>query len=83
MNLGKTKVMIFYAFNSNKRAATFTAIEGLIKVVTSYIYLGVTFTSQQGPFSMAQAAIDRLSRGYAALAMLERKCHHAHFHEPA
>ncbi|MCO5570832.1 hypothetical protein L7F22_024560 [Adiantum nelumboides] len=31
---------------------------------------------------MAQAARDRITRGYAALATLERTCHQAHFHEP-
>ena len=31
---------------------------------------------------MAQAARDRLTRGYAALAMLEGQCHQAHFQEP-
>ena len=51
-------------------------------MVTSYIYLGATFTGRQGPFSMAQAATNRLTRGYATLAMLERRCHQAHFLEP-
>lgn len=31
---------------------------------------------------MRQAAIDRLTRGYTALAMLERRCHQTHFQEP-
>ena len=31
---------------------------------------------------MARAARDRLTRGYATLAMLERQCHQAHFQEP-
>ena len=82
VNLGKTKVMIFHTSRSVQRAATFTASGGLVEVVTSYVYLGVTFTSRQGPFSMAQAATDRLTRGYSALAMLERRCHQAHFQEP-
>ena len=30
---------------------------------------------------MAQATKDRLTRGYVALAMLERQCHQAHFQE--
>ena len=82
VNLGKTKVMIFHTSSAARRAATFTAAGGPVEVVTSYVYLGVTFTSRQGPFSMAQAATDRLTRGYAALAMLERRCHQAHFQEP-
>ena len=72
MNLGKTKVMIFHTSSAVRSAATFTAAGGWIEVVTSYVYLGVTFTSLRGPFTMRQAATDRLTRGYATLAMLER-----------
>ncbi|MCO5607542.1 hypothetical protein L7F22_061739 [Adiantum nelumboides] len=31
---------------------------------------------------MTQAARDRLTRGYSALALMERQCHQAHFQEP-
>ncbi|KAH6554830.1 hypothetical protein KP509_1Z303800 [Ceratopteris richardii] len=65
-----------------RNGAGFRAGGGQIEVVTSYVYLGVTFTSLPGPFSMRQAATDRLTHGYAALAMLERRCHQAHFQEP-
>ena len=82
VNLGKTKVMIFHTSSAVRSAATFTAAGGQVDVVTSYVYLGVTFTSLPGPFTMRQAATDRLTRGYAALAMLERRCHQAHFQEP-
>ena len=45
VNLGKTKVMIFHTSSAVRSAATFTATGGQIDVVTSYVYLGVTFTS--------------------------------------
>ena len=82
VNLGKTKVMIFHTSPAVRSTATFTAAGGAIEVVTSYVYLGVTFVSLPGLFSMHQAATDRLTRGYAALATLERRCHQAHFQEP-
>ncbi|MCO5556897.1 hypothetical protein L7F22_010451 [Adiantum nelumboides] len=31
---------------------------------------------------MTQAARDRLTKGYSALALMERQCHQAHFQEP-
>ncbi|MCO5549866.1 hypothetical protein L7F22_003340 [Adiantum nelumboides] len=74
VNLGKTKVMIFHT-------SVFTAVGGQVEVVDSYVYLGVTFKGTTGRFSMAEAARDRFMRGYAALAMLERRCHQAHFQE--
>ena len=76
MNLGKTKVIIFHTSSAVRSAATFTAVEGgRVDVVTSYVYLGVTFTSLPGPFTMRQVAPNRLTQGYAALAMLERRYH--------
>ncbi|KAI5054061.1 hypothetical protein GOP47_0031046 [Adiantum capillus-veneris] len=74
--------MIFHTSSAVRSAATFTAAGGQVDVVTSYVYLGITFTSLPGPFTMRQAAADRLTRGYAALTMLERRCHQAHFQEP-
>ncbi|MCO5589434.1 hypothetical protein L7F22_043401 [Adiantum nelumboides] len=53
-----------------------------MEVTCSYVYLGVIFTAASGTFSMTQAARDRLTRGYASLAMMERQCHQAHFQEP-
>ena len=47
VNLGKTKVMIFHTSSAMRSAATFTAGGGRVDVVTSYVYLGVTFTSLQ------------------------------------
>lgn len=53
-----------------------------VEVTPSYVYLGITFSSTGGRFSMRQAAHDRLTRGYASLALLERQCHQSHFQEP-
>ena len=82
VNLGKTKVMIFHTSAPVRRHAVFTLAGGQVAVVDSYVYLGITFASPPGRFTMAQAAKDRLTRGYAALALLERQCHQAHFQEP-
>ena len=82
VNLGKTKVMIFHTSGQIRRHTTFTLTGGQVEVVDSYVYLGITFASTAGRFSMARAATNRLTRGYAALAMLERQCHQAHFQKP-
>ncbi|MCO5598486.1 hypothetical protein L7F22_052583 [Adiantum nelumboides] len=82
VNLGKTKVLIFHTSAQIRRQSRFTAAGGDIEVTGSYVYLGVTFTAASGTFSMTQAARDRLTRGYASLAMMERQCHQAHFQEP-
>ena len=52
VNLGKTKIMIFHTSSAVRSAATFTATGGRVEVVTSYVYLGVTFTSLPGPFTI-------------------------------
>lgn len=74
--LGKLKVMIFHTSHGVMRTRTFTATGGHIGVVQSYyVYLGVTFASRVVSFTMRQAATDRLTQGYAVLAMLEQRCH--------
>ena len=51
-----------------------------VEIVDSYTYLGVVFS---GPiFTMRPAMQARISRGYAALAKLERQCYHSHFQDP-
>ncbi|MCO5600752.1 hypothetical protein L7F22_054867 [Adiantum nelumboides] len=80
--LGKTKVLIFHASRQVRSRATFTLAGGRVEVTDSYVYLGTTFTATTRRFSMASAARDRITRGYATLAMLERRCHQAHFQEP-
>ena len=82
VNLGKTKVMIFHTSTLVRRQSIFTLAGGQVEVVDSYVYLGITFASPPRRVTMAQAARDRLTRGYAALALLERQCHQAHFQEP-
>ncbi|KAH7307766.1 hypothetical protein KP509_22G076800 [Ceratopteris richardii] len=82
VNLGKTKVMIFYTSAQVRRHSLFTAAGGPIEVVGSYVYSGVTFTAASGVFSMSQAARDRITCGYTALALMERQCHQAYFQEP-
>eukprot|EP00249_Psilotum_nudum_P024953 c29331_g2_i2 orf=1-1479(+) len=82
VNLGKTKVLIFHTSARVRRQSSFTAAGGDIEITSSYVYLGVTFTATSGAFSMTQAARDRLTRGYSALAQMERECHQAHFQEP-
>ena len=82
VNLGKTKAMIFHTLAQVRQQTTLTLAGGEVEIVGSYVYLGITFTATQGKFSMAQAARDRLTRGYAALGALERQCHQAHFQEP-
>ena len=82
VNLGKTKVMIFHTSQQGMAHASFTFARGPVEIVTSYVYLGVTFSTAATHFTMGSAAQDRLTRGYAALAMLERRCHQAHFQEP-
>ena len=82
VNLGKTKVMIFHTSRQGMAHASFTFAGGPVEIVTSYVYLGVTFSTAATHFTMGSAAQDRLTRGYAALAMLERRCHQAHFQEP-
>ncbi|MCO5558046.1 hypothetical protein L7F22_011621 [Adiantum nelumboides] len=82
VNLGKTKVLIFHTSARVRRQSSFTAAGGDIEIIGSYVYLGMTFTATSGAFSMAQAARDRLTRGYSALAQMERECHQAHFQEP-
>ena len=72
VNLGKTKAMIFHTSGQIRRQAIFTLAGGQVEVVDSYVYLGITFASTAGRFSMIRAATDRLTRGYAAPAMLER-----------
>jgi len=72
VNLGKTKVMIFHTSRGVRHSTAFTVAGGRVEVVESYVYLGVTFASPPGRFTMAQAARDRLTTGYAALAMLEK-----------
>ncbi|MCO5562022.1 hypothetical protein L7F22_015648 [Adiantum nelumboides] len=72
LNLGKTKVLIFHTSAQVRRQSAFIAGGGSIEIIGSYVYLGVTFTAASGVFSMAQAARDRLTRGYSALALMER-----------
>ncbi|MCO5601415.1 hypothetical protein L7F22_055536 [Adiantum nelumboides] len=72
VNLGKTKVLIFHTSARVRRQSSFTAAGGDIEITSSYVYLGVTFTATSGAFSMTQAARDRLTRGYSALAQIER-----------
>ncbi|MCO5612736.1 hypothetical protein L7F22_067005 [Adiantum nelumboides] len=75
VNLGKTKVLIFHTSATVRRRSAFPFGTSQIEVVESYVYLGITFTARTGRFSMAQSARDRITRAYAALAMLERGCH--------
>lgn len=79
VNLGKTKVMVFHTSRQGRSQLTFTLAGCQVEVVTSYVYLGVTFSAAATRFTMGSAARARLTRGYAALAMLERQCHQAHF----
>ena len=53
-----------------------------IDEIADFLTRGVTFSTAATHFTMGSAAQDRLTRGYAALAMLERRCHQAHFQEP-
>ncbi|MCO5547078.1 hypothetical protein L7F22_000519 [Adiantum nelumboides] len=82
VNLGKTKVLIFHNSARVRRQSAFIAAGGSIEITGSYVYLGVTFIAASGAFSMTPAARDRLTRGYSALALMERQCHQAHFQEP-
>ena len=82
VNLGKTKVLIFHTSSQVRSKCTLTLVGKKLEVVSSYVYLGVTFTARVGKFSMTQAAKDRLTKGYASLSLLERQCHQAHFQEP-
>ena len=47
----------------------------LVKIVGSYIYLGVLFSGSI--FAMCLAMQAWISMGYAALARLERQCYHS------
>jgi len=83
VNLGKTKVMVFntsHAWLKSRSAPSFSYKGEVVDIVHSYVYLGVTFTGPR--FSMVPAADARLTRGYAALALLEKQCFQAHFQEP-
>lgn len=82
VNLSKTKVMVFHTSRRVMRDTVVTFRGSPVEVTSSYVYLGVTFSSTGGRFSMRQAARDRLTRGYASLALLERQCHQSHFQEP-
>ncbi|MCO5546768.1 hypothetical protein L7F22_000204 [Adiantum nelumboides] len=82
VNLGKTKVLIFHTSAQVRRQSAFIAAGSSIEITGSYVYLGLTFTAASGAFSMTQAARDRLTKGYSALALMERQCHQAHFQEP-
>ena len=73
LNRGKTKAMIFHTSRGVRHNTIFTR---------AYVYLGVTFASPPERFTMARVATDSLTRGYATLAMLERRCHQAHSQEP-
>ena len=82
VNLSKTKVMVFHTSRRVMPDTVVTLRGSPVEVTSSYVYLGVTFSSTGGRFSMRQAARDRLTRGYASLALLERQCHQSHFQEP-
>ena len=82
VNLGKTKVLIFHTSGTVRRRTAFMFEDSQIEIADSYVYLGITFTARSGRFSMTQAARDRTTRAFAALAMLERGCHQTHFQEP-
>ena len=56
VNLGKTKAMIFHTSRGVRHSTIFTAAGGRVEVVESYVYLGVTFASPPGRFTMARAA---------------------------
>ena len=64
VNLGKTKIMIFHTSRRVMQDAEITFQDNRVEVVTSYAYLGVTFTSIDTCFSMRRAFLDRLTRGY-------------------
>lgn len=66
-----------YAKDSN---LTMNLGKTIVEYVTSYVYLGVLFTSPV--FSMRAAAEARLTQGYAALGGLERMCLQVQFQEP-
>lgn len=78
VNLGKTKAMIFHTSRRVRNSTTLTTAEGQVEVVESHVYLDITFASRPRRFTMTCAAIKRLTRGYATLAMLERR-YHTHF----
>ena len=77
VNLGKTKVMIFNTSQPAMHREQFLFADDLVEIVGSYIYLVVLFS---GPiFTMHPAMQAQISRGYAALARLERQCYRSHF----
>jgi len=45
VNLGKTKVMIFHTSRQGRAHAAFTLGGGQVEIVTTYVYLGVTFST--------------------------------------
>lgn len=82
VNLGKTKVMVFNTSDRMYATGDFRVIyDGQpVELVKEYTYLGVVF---RGPrFTMTYAARDRISKGYASLALLERQCAQSHFQHP-
>ena len=56
VNLGKTKVMIFHTSRRVMRDTVITYRGSQVEVTPSYAYLGITFSSIGGRFSMRQAA---------------------------
>jgi len=62
VNLGKTKVMIFHTSRRVMQYTVITFKDSQVEVTSSYVYLGITFTSTCACFSMRQASQDRLTR---------------------
>ena len=82
VNLGKTKVLIFHTSAQVRTKCHLTISHSPVEVVGSYVYLGVTFSARSCKFFMTRATKDRVTRGHASLALLERQCHQAYFQEP-
>lgn len=79
VNLGKTKIMEFNTSRAAMRKQQDFIFKGeKVEVVSTYVYLGVTFT---GPiFTMNPTAMACLAKGHASLSRLER--FQAHFQDP-
>ena len=81
INIAKTNVTVFNTTQAWVIISEpeFFLREEKVEYKCSYTYLGVTFT---GPRFLWDAACARLSRGYAALGVLEGQCAHLQFQEP-
>ena len=82
INMDKTEVMVFnttQAWVTRSEPEFFSGGEK-VEYTCSYTYLGVIFTRPR--FSLREVACARLSRGYAALGVLEIQCADLQFHEP-